>query len=204
MRVTAESLKEQYDSMTTEALVRLRHSGDLTPLASTVLQDILKNRGVTDNEVAPARNPYDEPKSNLIPRDHRTSMRRLFRMFVVGNTFLFLFWFFVLPYLENPFLSSATMDFLALAGLGNLVPFDYWLSYLISFCWVALFIGLYYFQRWSRRAMLWLTVIGLLLGPFWGLSVSTALSSTVAGLIGMLDGVILAMCYFSSVAGEFE
>lgn len=52
MEIKAEYLRQRYSTMETEELIELKRNGGLTEVASGVLDEILKTRGVTDENQA--------------------------------------------------------------------------------------------------------------------------------------------------------
>jgi len=50
MEITEEYLRHRYSSMSTEELIDIERTSDLTELASRVIEDALAERGVTDND----------------------------------------------------------------------------------------------------------------------------------------------------------
>ena len=66
MKVTAESLRERYDAMNTEALSDLYHESELTDLAINVLRDVVTSRGLEWAEFSarPDREPVATPNSD--------------------------------------------------------------------------------------------------------------------------------------------
>ena len=50
MEITEEYLRHRYSSMSTEELIDIERTSDLTELASRVIEDALAERGVTNND----------------------------------------------------------------------------------------------------------------------------------------------------------
>lgn len=50
MEITEASLRKRYSEMDTEELIALHQSGDLTPLASLVIESIINEKGLTQDE----------------------------------------------------------------------------------------------------------------------------------------------------------
>lgn len=59
MEITAESLQERYKRMETLELIEMRKRGSLTELAMNVLDNELKERGVTDDMQAKTESAID-------------------------------------------------------------------------------------------------------------------------------------------------
>lgn len=66
------------------------------------------------------------------------------------------------------------------------------------------YIGLWRFKRWGRALSLWGTVIGCLLTPIFGPSVSGGLSAAFYEISMLLLGAVLALAYASPVAERFR
>ena len=66
------------------------------------------------------------------------------------------------------------------------------------------YVGLWSFQRWGRALSLWGTVIGCLLTPLFGPSVSGGLSTAFYDISMLLLGAVLALAYASPVAERFR
>ncbi len=206
MEVTEASLKERYASLDTDALLRLRRAGDLTPLAQSVIEQTLRQRGVDASAWEPANEPYAQPKANLVVSSRLSSTVALYRGLLCVNTLLFLIWFFVVPAMEDRLLSADILELLGLAGYGSRLSVElaYWLNYLLAFAWVAVYVGLFFFFAWARPALVWLFLLNTALGLFMGLGVHTGPSTAIGGIITAADGAVIAMSYLTTVAREFR
>lgn len=72
---------------------------------------------------------------------------------------------------------------------------------------VLLFIaslGLFLFKEWGRQLFVLSTVFLLLLTPVGGPFVTTGWTALVATLVGISEGMILALIYFTPLSQEFE
>jgi hypothetical protein len=65
-------------------------------------------------------------------------------------------------------------------------------------------IGLYLFQPWSRPLALWMTGLGLLFHPLFGVSLQSGWAQLLLDVSSVLWGVVLAMSYVSSLSARFN
>jgi hypothetical protein len=65
-------------------------------------------------------------------------------------------------------------------------------------------IGLYLFQPWSRPLALWMTGLGLLFHPLFGVSMQSGWAQLLLDISSVLWGVVLAMSYVSSLSARFS
>ena len=65
-------------------------------------------------------------------------------------------------------------------------------------------IGLFFFARWSRALYSVCVVALIVCGLFTGPSVATALEAFSRDAIGLLDGLIIGLAYFSDFRHQFE
>lgn len=65
-------------------------------------------------------------------------------------------------------------------------------------------IGLFLFKEWGRQLFLLSIVFLLLLTPVGGPFVSTGWTALIATLVGISEGMIVALIYFASLKREFE
>ncbi|HWT03725.1 MAG TPA: hypothetical protein VN256_25980 [Pyrinomonadaceae bacterium] len=69
---------------------------------------------------------------------------------------------------------------------------------------VALSVGLFRFRLWAKKLLPLSYVLGILLIPAMGANVQTGWASLTFYLCSLVDGVILALVYFSPLKEEFE
>ena len=78
----------------------------------------------------------------------------------------------------------------------------------IGIPWLLLFFagafGLLFFKRWARPAALYSTLIGLVLFPFTGPSLSSGLANSLNEASLLLWGAVLAVAYFSPLSERFS
>lgn len=98
--------------------------------------------------------------------------------------------------LNDAFEALPPPQMLALFGAGVL--------FLITFGGIiATVVGLYLFQPWSRQLALWMTALGLLFHPLFGVSLQSGWAQLLLDLSSLLWGAVLAMSFVSSVSSRF-
>lgn len=107
----------------------------------------------------------------------------------------------IFPSLIPPSMATAFEELpppssLALFGAGALV--------LITFGGaIASVIGLYLFQPWSRQLAVWMTALGLLFHPLFGVSMQSGWAQLLLDISSVLWGAVLAMSFVSSLSERF-
>jgi hypothetical protein len=100
---------------------------------------------------------------------------------------------------------SMTAAFDALPPSSGLVLFSASVLFLITFGGsIVAVIGLYLFQPWSRPLALWMTALGLLFHPLFGVSLQSGWARLLLDVSSVLWGVVLAMSYVSSLSDRFS
>lgn len=79
-----------------------------------------------------------------------------------------------------------------------------WFMIAVGVPYLVATIGLFYFARWSRALYAVCVVTLIACGLFTGPSVATALEAFSRDAIGLLDGFIIGLAYFSDVRHHFE
>ena len=111
-----------------------------------------------------------------------------------------------LRHIETMFYSEDTMDMVRWSGYGAF--FDWraqsvlWHGLLLAYGVVC--VGLIYFKSWARECFLLLAVVLIFSNLIYGVTVHTELSSIYAHILWMLDGIIIAVMYFSELKEEFN
>ncbi len=59
MKVNVDNLRQRYNKMETEDLIELRSEGGLSDLASGILDEVLKSRGVTDDRLTESTKEFE-------------------------------------------------------------------------------------------------------------------------------------------------
>jgi hypothetical protein len=68
---------------------------------------------------------------------------------------------------------------------------------------IAAVVGLYLFQPWARQLALWMTALGLLFHPLFGVSLQSGLAQMLLDVSTLLWGAVLAMSFVSSLSNRF-
>lgn len=68
---------------------------------------------------------------------------------------------------------------------------------------VAAVVGLYLFQPWARHLAIWMTALGLLFHPLFGVSMQSGWAQLLLDVSSVLWGAVLAMSFVSSLSSRF-
>jgi len=132
-------------------------------------------------------------------------VKSLFRYLVLLSIALYAVWF-IIPYFSAQLYSSDTYDALSWAGFGATFSFE--ILTVISYGFLAMFgvvsLGLIYFKNWARLGFSVLIAFSVLAPIIYGISVETEVESFLGQVITLVDGVLLALMYFSSISSEFD
>lgn len=74
-------------------------------------------------------------------------------------------------------------------------------AFLIAY--LASCIGLLMFKRWARPLFIGVAVVGIVVLPFEGVTLTSPLLSTVETLFSMVDGALLVMLLFDPIKAKF-
>ena len=69
---------------------------------------------------------------------------------------------------------------------------------------IVLSVGLFRFKKWAKNLLLPSYIIGILLTPFYGPNIQTSWSGSISYVSSLVDGMILALVYYSPVREMFE
>ena len=130
-------------------------------------------------------------------------MIKLYRTLIIVSTISYLI-FAGVGYVDSRFLTKDELDLLSWASYGAIIKFPPLLHWGLVFSWVPLAIGMYFFKPIARKIYLWLSIIFILANPFVGFAVFTGYEMMLYQATTFLDGAILALAYFSSIANEFS
>ena len=133
-------------------------------------------------------------------------MERIYRVLIVFTTIAYLVWFFQ-PYNSDIFYSEGVAQLLRSDGFGGadiLLRYSVELGWLLLSLYLVSAVGMFYFIRAARTLFLYLIVASLLLKLFLGVSVQSNIDYFLIQLTMMVDGIILYMSYFSSVAKRYQ
>ena len=130
-------------------------------------------------------------------------MKSFFSGVVFVSCVLYAAWFFfpiAWPYLYEP----ETIDILKWSGYGSIINLSGPIPYLIGVAYLVATVGLLLFKNWGRVLFLMLTVVNAASMPLYGIGIQGPYESVIGNIVTVCDGVILAMCYLSSVSNEFQ
>ena len=130
-------------------------------------------------------------------------MVKLFRNFVLLSFGLYLLWFYF-PHVEPLFFDEERLEIWDSSGFDAILQFPIWYYYLWMALYAVISIGLFQFNPWSRDLLIITYIIGFFLNPIYGTVIESPLSRSVGSLIGLIDGIILGMAYFSPISERFK
>ena len=131
-------------------------------------------------------------------------MESIFRFLVVTAAILsIIVW--SLPYFDHQWLSEDQQFLVSYSGYESLLPlgnyFAYWGPLAI---WLILSVGLFYYNKFSRKGFVLFYIVETVLQFFYGMQISTPYEGVLFTLIGLADGAIIAMAYLTSISDRFE
>lgn len=131
-------------------------------------------------------------------------MEKTFKTLVLTSFLLFLTWWF-LPYAE-PYLApdAETLSFWESTGFDARMLLPNWFYNLWLVFWIVAYAGLFMMHRSMRTIFLAGYVLSLIMAPFLGSVILSPWSSVVSNIGMLLDGAVLALAFFSSVAPRFN
>jgi hypothetical protein len=138
----------------------------------------------------------------LTPRLIFANRLLLFRFFVLTSAAIY-----VLSYLLPDGLFAATLEeknLLGLDGYGAVfTPRSALFTIGVFALWLFASLGLIRLRNWARHLYLLLTVWAVVSAGLYGIRVSSPVAAVLDVALDLLDGVILAMAYLSSVKDLF-
>lgn len=130
-------------------------------------------------------------------------MQLIFRSLVaVSMVVTMLFW--SMPLIDYMWYSNDQLALLDQGGLGaTLVPGEilYWSELGM---WLLVSVGLLIFIPIARTAFVVLYLVSMPLTFFYGIQVLTPLEAFLSGTLGLLDGAIITIMFFTSVSERFR
>ena len=129
-------------------------------------------------------------------------MEKIFRALIIIYCALYIIWFFQ-PYNNLALYDQASLTALSLNGYGAydlIVPIS---SLILTPALILSCFLLWFFVPVGRIVFTILVVITLATLPFSGLTVQTGLDFLISQIAQGAAGIILFMCYFSSISSKF-
>lgn len=127
----------------------------------------------------------------------------LFRALVILSTSTYVLWFLFLSVFSRA-ISPGVWDALAWDGYGALLPLPEsvcWLFFLLN---LAVAFGLWNFSKSARLTYVMLTIFDVVISPFGGVYVETAMGSFLAYVCNLAAGAILVMTYTPPLKEKFS
>lgn len=130
-------------------------------------------------------------------------MDKLFNSIVlVALATTVIFW--VIPVIDHLWLSEQELRLLSVSGWQSILPnnqFTYWSMLTL---WIVVSVGLIMRIRIFRTIYLISLVTTIIANFLWGYLVLSPIEASISNILGILDGVILTMAYFTSVGTTFS
>jgi hypothetical protein len=130
-------------------------------------------------------------------------MDKLFRSLVLTSNALYVLWYFQ-PYNNEFLFEPEVLVALSWIGFGSIELANTVSTLVIGPFFLVVAVGLWFYISYARTAYALLIITNLALAPFIGLSVQTGIDMLISQLVIGMDGAILYMSYFSSVADNFS
>jgi hypothetical protein len=133
-------------------------------------------------------------------------MKSLFRSLIIISNLAYLIWFFQ-PYYSIVLYTDDIRQLLRSDGYGGN---DFFLQFSVELGWVLLLfylvtaVGLYFYVKLARMLFTLLVAISLFLPFMYGVSVQSHIDVFMNTITTLCDGIVLYMCYLSSIAENFE
>ena len=132
-----------------------------------------------------------------------TYAERLFRPLIAVSVVMHLaVW--LLPVAGPRWLKGFDVWLLRFDGYGALLQHGQILYWCLLTSWLLILTGLFFYVAASRFALVLLIAVSAILSFTWGIRVLTSYESALDSLLAAIDGIVLAMAYWSPVRAEFE
>ena len=129
-------------------------------------------------------------------------MDSVFRAIVLfAAVITIIFW--SVPYFDYVWLSEEQMVLLDQGGLGAYLDggdLIYWGTLAV---WLVISAGLFFFVQLAKPAFIAFYVLSFITTPLFGIHVLTSYEMLMSNLLGLTDGIIVAMLLFTSVGSRF-
>lgn len=130
-------------------------------------------------------------------------MDKLFKSLILTSTLGYILWFFQ-PYNISSIYDQDTLSALEWSGFGGNYYYLFYASYVILVAYIISAIGMLLYLKWARLLFTVLSVVSILSTSLTGVAVSTSIDSFLQNIIGLCDGAVLFMAYFSSISTNFK
>ncbi|MCF6282681.1 MAG: hypothetical protein L3J28_10840 [Candidatus Polarisedimenticolaceae bacterium] len=130
-------------------------------------------------------------------------MVTLFRSLILVSNAVYVLWFFQ-PYNAPWLYETEILNALSWSGWGGNELLAEKISGLLIIAWLATAFGLWFFKAWARTTFVVLNISTVILTPIFGLLVQSSVDVILTQVMTIADGMLLFMCYFSSVSANFN
>ena len=129
-------------------------------------------------------------------------MDSIFRSIVLfAAVITIVFW--SVPYFDYVWLSEEQMVLLDQGGLGAYVEGSDLINWGALAIWLVISVGLFFFMPLAKPAFIAFYALSFITTPLYGIHVLTSYEMLMSNLLGLTDGIIVAMLLFTSVGTRF-
>lgn len=130
-------------------------------------------------------------------------MKLFFRMLLVFSIVVYLFYY-ITPLFDDLWLDEYQIGLLLNNGAEATFYPSIYLDHLLAVTWVASSVGMMFFNNLFRALFTLLVVATTIMIPFLGWVVRTPIEEVAVVVLNIVDGILLALAYFSPLAREFN
>ena len=128
-------------------------------------------------------------------------LETVYRAAIISGALAYiLFWF--MPYTYGYF-DGEIQAILSYTGYASIISFNETTGWLLFFMFLACSFGMFFYRKIFRTAFLMLIIFTTTLIPLLGLAVMTSVDTLFINITNIMDGVALAMAYFSPIKDKF-
>ena len=130
-------------------------------------------------------------------------MKKLFIYLVTATLILYVLWF-AMPFFWHVLYDNEIVNLLSWGGYRGYLNVSGPIPYITGIVYVIALIGLLLFKKWARLLFVISLGFSVVTTPLWGMSVETGYEALIGYLMTLCDGVILAVCYLTSLNDDFK
>ena len=123
-------------------------------------------------------------------------------MVLVALALTVVFW--VIPKIDYLWLNAAELSLLKSHGWNSILPNTPIIYWSILGLWIVISIGLLKRVKYFRAIYVASLIATCIANVLWGYVVLSPLEAGIVNLLGMFDGAILALAFFTSVSNSFK
>ena len=131
------------------------------------------------------------------------NIKLIFKSLVVISMAAYVTWF-CLPFFDVYLYPSDIAEMLTWTGYGGTINTGGTIPYIWLAAYGVVSIGLIYFHPWARTAFVALTVLAVVITPFYGLIIQSSYEGFFTYIMTLSDGAIIAMAYLTIIKDEFK